>query len=70
MSEFVEFETIAEMAGVSIRTIRSWIESEGITVYTLGDRRKRYVKRDDAEYLAAPRILHRNTASTPAQVGI
>jgi excisionase family DNA binding protein len=69
MSEFVEFEVIAEMTGVSVRTIRSWIESEGITVYTLGDRRKWYVRRDDAEYLAAPRVLQRNTAVQPAQVG-
>lgn len=68
MDEYVSIQQVAEIAQVQAKTVRDWIAAERIETYIKGDRRRQYIRRDDAEYLVRPRIVQRRTADQPAAV--
>lgn len=58
MKEFLTQDELATMAGVSPRTIRRWLRSDGVDVYVVGDRRRCLIRSIDAERLLEPRIVN------------
>ena len=65
-TDFVPLEQVAEVAGVTPRTVRTWVAEAQLPTYALGDRRRRFLLREDAERLLAPRPVNRH--AEPARV--
>jgi DNA-binding transcriptional MerR regulator len=70
MEDLVAVERVAELAEVNVRTVQRWIAEAGIKTYSRGDRRRRFLHLDDAQFLLRPRTVQRQSTAEIAQAGV
>lgn len=70
MDDLVAVERVAELAEVNVRTVQRWIAEAGIETFSQGDRRRRFLHLDDAQFLLRPRSIPRQRGAEVAQVGV
>lgn len=63
MKEFSTLQEVANAAGVSVGTVRRWINEEEIATYSVGNRRRLMLHRDDVAALVTPRAVPRGNAN-------
>ena len=56
-ADLIGIETLRDVAGISRTTLRRRMKADGITAYACGDGdlRRRYLRREDAEFLLRTR---------------
>jgi hypothetical protein len=64
--DLVSFDAIAEAADVSVQTIRRRVREDNLEVFTNADRRRRFLRREDAEWLLRPRPASRSAGASGA----
>lgn len=56
---FTHIRDVLARVGVSERTLRYWIEADGIQRYSFGDRRQRFLRNEDVKRLMQPRQIRK-----------
>lgn len=65
--DLVGIKEIADVAGVSVRTISQRAKDDGLEILTGVNLRRRYLRREDAEFLLRARPIRRDSGPERAE---